>query len=194
MRFDDAVVTAGSPATWKPIANPQFVLWLHRYLPLNAHNWLILGVMSYMMVFTRKRADRLAVLVSWLPFQGQQFVLSWSNRFHGGLISPYAHAMEIVLVAGLASGLYIWTRNQVVYLAPWVISVSISSVTFGWHLIQETLWVWTGNPVFWGLSPISWADAFTTVSSIAFQVLLAAAFAKAIRKMDSHRTNHMKVV
>lgn len=184
MRFNDSVVTIGNPATWEQIPTPQWVLWLHQHFPLNPARWVTLGTMSLMMVFTRKQTDRLAVLISWIPFSMSLLPSSISLSLGlDGIRQVVFSALPIIqpvsigatcaygITAALSIAFYIWTRNRIISLTPWMMSITLTVAPFLWHLMQETLWEQTRNQIFWGMAPISWGYLWSTISSVTIHLI-----------------------
>ncbi|MCL6443857.1 MAG: permease prefix domain 1-containing protein [Alicyclobacillus sp.] len=187
MRFDDVVVTHGSPATWKQIPNPDAVTWLHRYFPLDSTRWGTLGTMCFMMIFTRKQADRLAVFVSWVPFCPVLLPGHVSLRTcMAGIQRIVFSALPVIQPVSIASiceylmlivcgvALYSWTRNRAVSLTPWLIWIIPTTCEFVWRIVQSTLWKWTHNPIFWGQAPVGWWDYWYMSLSLIVHLIGAA--------------------
>ena len=206
-RFDDSVVTIGNPATWEPIPTPQWVVWLHQHFPLNPARWATLGTMSFMMVFTRKQTDRLAVLISWIPFSVSLLPSSVSLPLGSdGIRQVIFSALPIIqpvsigatceygIIFALGIALYIWTRNRIISLTPWMISITLTVAPFLWSLMQETLWEQTRNPIFWGLAPVSWGYLWSAISSVIVYLIGAVLLLFMCKRVESSSIRLRKLI
>ncbi|WP_436663812.1 permease prefix domain 1-containing protein [Alicyclobacillus acidoterrestris] len=150
MRFDDVVVSTGNPDGWKMIPNHVVVTWLHHYFPLNPARWATLGIMCFMMIFTRKQTDRLAVLVSWIPccvsLLPSSISLPFIKESQRVIFSAFlitqpvniASIYEFVMLIMFGTLLYLWAHNLVVSLTPWLISMTLTTYVFVWRTVQST--------------------------------------------------------
>lgn len=204
MRFDDVIVTRRSPTTWVTMANPQWVVWLHRYLPLNPNRWIVLGTMFFMMLFTRNWTDRLGVAVS--PLAVFWMLVPRSMTFPNFLGNPYrlmfpgffnfarldlGTIYHYGFVAALSVVLLLWTRNRLVSLTPWFASLNLAVVLHGWHALQYTLWTSTQNPIFWGQSPFGFMGYLTTLEILLVHILGATVVLRLYHRMDSRRNRQI---
>lgn len=168
MRFDDVVVTSADPSAWQQLPTPGVVVWLHRYLPLNPERWAALCAMCVMLVFTRKRTDRLAVLMSVIPFCLQVFPRT--------VVEPV-----MSVVAGQKHGaLWLGTMLPFVDLI-WMYALALA--------LSIGLYVWTRNPIFWGQGPGGWQDTFSAIAIQLLAMVVASASCRWISSILAHRTH-----
>ncbi|MFD1674074.1 permease prefix domain 1-containing protein [Alicyclobacillus fodiniaquatilis] len=206
MRFDDVVVSTGNPYHWEFIHNYKVVTWLHHYFPLNPARWAALGIMCFMMIFTRKQTDRLAVLVSWIPccvallpsnisltsiIGSQRVIFSAFPIIQSVNIASIYEFVMLILFGAL---LYLWTDNRVISLTPWLISMTLTTYAFVWRTVQSTLWKWTQNPIFWGQAPVSWGDIWNTFSSLLVHFIGAVLVLHICRHISAKFIRRVKVV
>lgn len=192
MRVGDVI-----PSTLTPIPTPGWVQFLVRHAPMSTSMWIALTVLCLMMLTTRKRRDRAAVLSVGLflvLLRALPLPLTVHSGVAAALFSPGSSLMiqpfgvqsliGYVFVFASALAVYTWTKNRMVSLTMWCVTVGLTVGPFLTNTWQAVLWHRTGNPIFWG---IQYPDVYFLVwalLSLLMRVLAVVAFLRVTRWPD----------
>ena len=183
------------PPKMTPIPAPQWVLgWQKNFYLSNPNLLLGLAVVSFMMVFTRKRTDRIATVVSPLPLGVGWLIVATTSYFYTldtnawaafmVPLSPPAFAGYLLLL-GEMFGLYYWTRNRKISVTPWVFAFTLTFWPILSGLTQMVVWHITGNPIFWNSSfPTSHYYLWWSIRTILMRLAVLGLFALGGRQID----------
>lgn len=193
MRVGDVI-----PTTMKPMLTPKWVvLWNNNPFPSHIQAWLGLAVVLFMLIYTRKRSERIAVFLSLAPFfvvwlfvrMTHDFSLS-SMMFAGYPIMEPLGASEMagyVLLFVVCLAIYIWTQNRKVSLTPWIISISLTIWPILRDTVQTALWHITSNPIFWGHRYPDFYFLWWSILTILVRLIVLGIFVYTCRKIDAIR-------
>ncbi|GEO27893.1 hypothetical protein AAC03nite_36780 [Alicyclobacillus acidoterrestris] len=193
MRMNDVI-----PSTLTPIPTPRWVVyWNHNLFLSHLQAWIGLAVLLFMYVFTRKRSDRIAVFLSLTPFcivwligrMTHEFSMS-SMVFAGYPIMAPLGPPEMtgyLMLLAVCLAVYTWTRNRIVSLTPWILSIILTIWPILRDTVQTALWNLTSNPIFWGHA---YPDAYYlwwSILTILVRLIVLGLFIYGCRKVDAIR-------
>jgi branched-subunit amino acid transport protein AzlD len=193
MRVSDVI-----PSTLTPIPTPHWVSFLDYHFPMSPSAWAGLTVLFLMLVFTRKRKDRFAVFVSllplfivWLVDRMPYHLFSIQELFFttdvSMMIQPFGipELTGYVLLFVLSLALYVWTRNRIVSLTLWVISISLTVWPILRDTVQTALWHFTNNPIFWGTSFLDPYYLWRSILTVLIRFIILWLYLYSCKKIDS---------
>lgn len=185
-----------NPTGHLPIPTPQWVLFTNHYLPMSSTMWAGLSVMFFMLIYTRKRVDRISALVSMIPFfivwiidrvphhssSPRMLFYSPSWASSGPLGVPETTGYVLLFVLCLA--MYAWTRNRRVSLISCYVSIALTLWPMVRDTVQTTLWNTTKNPIFWGHSYPDKYSLWYAIFSIVVRFIVVGLILYMSTKMD----------
>ncbi|QQE79078.1 permease prefix domain 1-containing protein [Alicyclobacillus sp. SO9] len=195
MRAQDII-----PATMKHLPTPNWVLlWNTNPFLSHLQAWLGFAVAFFMLIYTRKRTDRIALFLSLAPFYIIWFIVRIAHQFSLDAVifaeypifqplgGPELAGYLLLLVLSLAS--YAWTGNRKVGLAPWILSIALTIWPMLRDTVQTALWHITNNPIFWGHRYPDSYYLWWSILTILVRIIILGLFLYGCRKIDAVRLN-----